>query len=253
MAEHINLLWTGGWDSTLRLLQLLLIEKKRVQPHYIIIGTRKSTPNEIAAMDRIRKHLINKHPFVKNLLLETQYISDSALNTDEEISEAYATLKKQNHIGQQYSSLANIAKQYEFTDFELCIESGEFANNFVIPFLYVNNSVQAPVYRISKTNTPNAVEQLFSYYTFPLVKLSKEEMIDYVKKQNWINIMNMTWLCHRPILGRYPCGACNPCRFAILDGMSWRVPLPSRLIGGTVKKVFNSNPIVKCRNILKKF
>jgi hypothetical protein len=27
--EIINLFWTGGWDSTFRLLQIIFIEKKR--------------------------------------------------------------------------------------------------------------------------------------------------------------------------------------------------------------------------------
>lgn len=35
MQTH-HLLWTGGWDSTFRVLQLLLCSRDAVQPHYII-------------------------------------------------------------------------------------------------------------------------------------------------------------------------------------------------------------------------
>ena len=41
-TKPINLFWTGGWDSTYRLLYLLIVEKKYVQPYYIIDLTRKS-------------------------------------------------------------------------------------------------------------------------------------------------------------------------------------------------------------------
>ena len=30
-----RLLWTGGWDSTYRLLDLLLVQKQHVQPYYV--------------------------------------------------------------------------------------------------------------------------------------------------------------------------------------------------------------------------
>ena len=38
-ARAVKLLWTGGWDSTFRLLQLLLLYEKKVQPYYIIDPT----------------------------------------------------------------------------------------------------------------------------------------------------------------------------------------------------------------------
>jgi len=35
-TEPINLFWTGGWDSTFRLIQLVFVNKKTVHPYYII-------------------------------------------------------------------------------------------------------------------------------------------------------------------------------------------------------------------------
>ena len=54
-TSKINLLWTGGWDSTYRLLEILLIEKKVVQTYYLIDQTRLSHELEMKRMDEIRK------------------------------------------------------------------------------------------------------------------------------------------------------------------------------------------------------
>lgn len=56
--ETVHLLWTGGWDSTYRLLYLLW-EGKQVQPHYIIDTHRPSSGHELRAMEAIRAS-INK-------------------------------------------------------------------------------------------------------------------------------------------------------------------------------------------------
>ncbi len=37
-----HLFWTGGWDSTFRLLQLLLDEHKAVQTYYLLDSFRAS-------------------------------------------------------------------------------------------------------------------------------------------------------------------------------------------------------------------
>ena len=50
-----RVLWTGGWDSTFRVLELVLHWKVSVEPHYVIF--HPSAPQEMAAMDAIRQAL----------------------------------------------------------------------------------------------------------------------------------------------------------------------------------------------------
>lgn len=57
--QIINLLWTGGWDSSFRLLDALLIKKMAVKTYYIIDYTRPSFAQEIKTINII-KHTINK-------------------------------------------------------------------------------------------------------------------------------------------------------------------------------------------------
>lgn len=52
-----HLFWTGGWDSTFHLLQLLLDEYKAVQTYYLLDSTRASCPEEIETILTIKKRL----------------------------------------------------------------------------------------------------------------------------------------------------------------------------------------------------
>jgi len=57
---EVNLLWTGGWDSTFRLLYLVFVEKRRVQPYYIVDTERRSTLNELKTMHLIREKRLQR-------------------------------------------------------------------------------------------------------------------------------------------------------------------------------------------------
>ena len=50
--QSIDIFWTGGMDSTYRVLELILIEEKKVCPHYIIDLSRASTLYEIKAIEK---------------------------------------------------------------------------------------------------------------------------------------------------------------------------------------------------------
>ena len=69
-----NLFWTGGWDSTFRVLQLLLLHKRSVQPYYVIDEDRRSTGMEIHTMIKIKDLLYNLHPDTRKLLLPIRFI-----------------------------------------------------------------------------------------------------------------------------------------------------------------------------------
>ena len=56
-APSVHLLWTGGWDSTFRLLQLLLQQRVPVVPHYLVDDTRPSAQTELRTMACIRDRL----------------------------------------------------------------------------------------------------------------------------------------------------------------------------------------------------
>jgi hypothetical protein len=54
-----HLLWTGGWDSTFRLIELARAGEE-VQPHYLVDVWRKSVRHEFLAMDSIRRMIADR-------------------------------------------------------------------------------------------------------------------------------------------------------------------------------------------------
>ena len=242
----INLLWTGGWDSTFRLLQLLLEKKREVQPYYLVSGIRKSTDIEIRTMDKIKEKLFKSYPFTQNLLLSTRYVNEAEVKIDHSISESYEIIKTQNYIGNQYVIIANFGKQFLMDGLELCIHLDDKAHEVLKPYAAVMSEDEQAC-RLLECNSPTHLYQLFGYFTFPIFNYSKIDMEEIAKDQNWIELMNLTWFCHRPFFGKIPCGICNPCIYTIEEGLGSRIPFLLRISGKYVKRIYNSKLVLNIR------
>ena len=115
------LLWTGGWDSTFRLLQLLLVERRSVQPYYVIEGARRASSAEQTAMRNIRELLRTSHPEASARLQETIEVPLDQIAADAHIFSNYENALHFAFIGGQYEWLARRCAQRGVTDMELAI------------------------------------------------------------------------------------------------------------------------------------
>src|ERR1700745_3309718 len=97
--ETVNLLWTGGWDSTFRLLDLLLVKQKKVQTFYIIDPDRRSAGIELRTMATIKQYLLEKHPQISRSLQPTRYKHLNDICKNKQITESYDRLRKRYLIG----------------------------------------------------------------------------------------------------------------------------------------------------------
>ena len=93
---HINILWTGGLDSSYRMIQLskYLVS---IQPFYLC-DNRQSEQHELNAIAAITVD-IEKHPGTKCTILPLIKSKVSDIPPDSEISEAYERLHKLTLIG----------------------------------------------------------------------------------------------------------------------------------------------------------
>jgi hypothetical protein len=232
-----NLLWTGGWDSTFRLLQLVLQEKVQVQPFYLIDADRQSTGIEIKTMRNIKNCLLREYPLIRNLLFPTKFFEVADIKADTEISKAFQIILVKKYLGEQYDWLARFCEQKHINKIELCVHQDDKAHNIIAPYIKGQS--------ILKVNGPE--HTLFKYYVFPIFNLSKIEMAKISETNNWNRYMNMTWFCHKPRNGK-PCGRCNPCLYTIREGMAYRVPLSNRISGFAIRKFLALHR--KCRQSL---
>lgn len=214
-----KILWTGGWDSTFRLLQLVLIEKATVQPFYIKDSDRKSHPKELEAIDRILRKISQHYPDDITRINPLQIVEKSQIVTDPHLENCFNEIGQTKKIGTQYLWIASFCKQFNINNIELCIEK-DYKNNTFYTFI-------EPFYNKSLTN-PNShldelVHPLFDYFSFNLFDLTKMDMLHIAKERGWMDIMNLTWFCHRPKKNK-PCGKCNPCLATYSEGLKFRIP-----------------------------
>lgn len=230
--KPVNLFWTGGWESTFRMLQLVLHEKRLVQPYYIIYPGRISLPNELRAMRLIRSLLARDHPSSTDLILPTHYTLLSDIKVEQEIVDAYHLINNWKHLGYQYTWLAAFCKQKGIIDMEMGFERYDNPQDPFDFLRYVIRVGDSPIYIMDQnySNTPDYI--IFGHYRFPLLDYTKSDIGRMAKKFGWWNIQKKTWFCHTPIHGRIPCGSCAPCKLVIRENHGRGVPIYIRILNG---------------------
>lgn len=224
MNEPVNLLWTGGWDSTFRLLYVLLVQKKTVQPYYVISSVRKSSEQEVQTMDKIKEGLFEKFPESKPLLLSTIFKKVTDIKADDAITQQYKRLAAAQHLGNQYDFLARFADEAGISNLELSIHKDDHAQKFLQAYVVKDGDS----FRLQE-NPSYADLKLFQHFRFPILEYTKLDMERIAVKHEFVALMNETVFCHTPLKNGKPCGECNPCRYTIAEGLKRRVPLARRL------------------------
>ena len=221
MKERINILWTGGLDSTYRVLELSQTEVI-IQPYYLAY-VNPSTQYEINAIKKITEELI-KRPETKCTLLPLIVVQASRIKANEEITTAWNKLHDLYQLGSQYDWIARFAHQNDLT-LELGIEK-DFQESTILRCLSNTGgySILNEEVMVSDNGTKEA-KLVFKNMRFPLplFNMTKEDEIAQFKKWGAEDILNLTWFCYRPVNGK-PCGLCDPCKTYIEVGLGCRIP-----------------------------
>ncbi|MBX3306848.1 MAG: 7-cyano-7-deazaguanine synthase [Nitrospira sp.] len=218
--QCVRILWTGGWDSTFRVLYATWVEGKRVEPHYIVDTTRSSSSRELEAIAEIKDVLKVHNEAAYERISSLEVTPKSEIPEDLEITKSWTQLKKRMHLGGQYDWLARYAKSKKMTALELCVQRDDRTDG-IYAFLK-KNTEQTPfgTYRLRQEVSGDGV--IFARFEFPVLDYSKNEMRDIAKEHGFIEILEKSWFCHEPINGM-PCGMCNPCACTVEEGMDYRL------------------------------
>lgn len=218
----VRLLWTSGWDSTFRLLQLVIEKEVTVLPMYIITG-RASTPVEIKAINEIKKLAFKLFPQTVNRILPTLFVDVHDLPEYAEITAKYNSLYDKSYLGSQYIWLAKFAKYLGINDLELSIHVDDTAYKFIKSFVVKNEDQHGEYYSLDPAMDDSNPLSLFKPFRLPMLEWTKVAMKEHAIRTGTFEIMNLTWFCHNPVNGE-PCGICNPCKYSIQEGMEFRFP-----------------------------
>ncbi len=241
--EHVDkntvrLFWTGGWDSTFRLLQLLL-SKNKVQTFYIIDEDRLSTYMELHTMRNIKRKLFKKYPETKERMLPTIFKSVYDIKPNLNLTKNYDNILNRCYIGRQYEWLAKFCYEMEMMNgAELCAEKAQNSGTYKIlkAFIVQSGTGRDTYYKFDEKYRETDEYEIFRFFSFPLFNLTKIEMQAIAKDEGFEDFLELTWFCHMPKNNR-PSGVCTPCSQAIEYGLGRRIPL-----SGRIRYYFNNRP-----------
>lgn len=213
-----NLLWTGGWDSTFRLLYLLLVKEKAVQPYYIIDSDRLSTGLELRTMKDIKQRLFAEYPKIQNLLLPTQYKELHDIQPNKNITQSFKRIRNNHFMGSQYDWLPRFAHEAGIKDMELAVHRDDKAHKIVKLYVIQSGIEKDSSYEVDRKFEGSDEYSLFKYFRFPIFNLRKVDMQIISRNKGFYDYMELTWFCHRPRANGTPCGVCNPCIYTMEEG-----------------------------------
>lgn len=217
-SEPTSLLWTGGSDSTYRLLDLVLNRDRAVQPYYLI-DRKRSMDIEIRRMGKIKNAIASRSMAARRLIHPTKFVDLDDLPDDANRARQYQAVTRTRVLGRQYEYLARMADLLEVRGLELSVNGG-----LRLAFLedYLERDAEGRFVLSQQTAPPEL--RLFDRFAFPIFGLEKLEMLRIAEEAGWQSIMDMTWFCLRPTPRGEPCGLCATCTQTIEEGMGFRLP-----------------------------
>ncbi len=216
----VYLFWTGGFDSTFRLCQLLFEKGEEVQPIYVsdrsmdnVQGAkwkRQSWKYERHAIHQLIK-LFEKETLPKGALL-LEPIEFTKIPTSPRVDQCMADLAGRGLMirsKRQHGTLAEVTRHLK-KPIEICIVKGEHFGRVLPEGAFTLDVKGRPcLTRSIRRRIPSL--RIFSRLRFPLINLTKKEILEKAKEGGYLHILEHTWSCWFP-KDNLPCGRCAMCR-----------------------------------------
>ena len=224
----INVLWTGGWDSTFRVVELSR-QDVCIQAIYVKDPHRKSSPYEKKAMEKITE-LIKKKESTKAELLPIIEIDRESIPQNSDITDAYNRIYKKTKLGSQHEWLARLAVDYP--GIEIGTEAGSVESSHILKAISMFGRLEETEEKkaLNKSKSTRDGILVLGNMSFPIIDKTEKEMQELIHQWGYEDVMQNIWFCHAPIDDK-PCGICHPCQVKIASGMEFLLPEKSALRG----------------------
>lgn len=223
--KKIEMLWTGGWDSSFLLCKLAQ-EYDEVQPYYIKFG-RPGQKQEIEATERIMS-LLPFHPAIAGKVLPVRMIDSKDINIPKWMYASFESFHHKYKLGGQWLTIGAFAAQHpgiavgKVRHYDqpgplsrLLMEKGHI--------VFTSDGVGY----LQKNRSDKNVYAVFGNAVYPVANITELEMKDMAEAWGVTDIMRSTWFCYYPIDGE-PCGTCTPCVMKKLQHMDFLLPVNSQ-------------------------
>lgn len=205
--------WTGGYDSTFRICELLIVYKVPVQPIYISYNldsakksdkwVRKNRKEEQEAMEKIRTKLYSRFPDTRHLLHKPIDITNNIEYPEYDLNFNNLNLWPKKRKIHQYGHLGKIT--FLLQKHVDCGVLGIHQNSNFINFIK-ENLIKTDNNMILDVNDDHPLY----YMRFPLFNKTKKDLCAISKKYKFDDIIKISWSCWFPI-DKKPCKRCPMC------------------------------------------
>ncbi|MCM3722100.1 hypothetical protein [Solibacillus isronensis] len=216
----VRILWTGGWDSTYRIVELSR-QLCTVQPIYVYGDGRHSEQFEIKAMRKILLEL-SRRKETRATILPIEFIDKKSIPSNQEVTKAFEQIANTTRLGTQHEWLARLALLNP--GLELGTESAplEVSNILTAINKYgkLKKDENGDGFILDSSRSNKEVMLVLGNFKFPIINKAGHDMKSNIQKWGYEDIMKNVWVCHAPIFGK-PCGFCHPCELKIETGMDF--------------------------------
>ena len=248
----IHIFWTGGLDSTYRVVELSRKDCV-IQPHYILTS-RRTVENELRAISEITK-ILNSDKRTIAEIRPVETFSKYDLEVYGDIQSAWDILHElKDFKSEQYPLLTRYARQ-KGLKLEMGIQFS--ANGSVVKVVDVSYLTDCPDHDDEMMIDPEkgvhewASFTLFQDFLFPksLYHKTKKEEIEELKKLGYGKVLKKVWTCFHPVFGM-PCGHCFACQSARKEGAGMMVPRVGYILGGI--RLYCGKTVRRAKKLLRR-
>lgn len=214
--------WTGGFDSTFRVLQAVLVERRPVVPVYLTGAIdnfsrnshrRRSGSFELEAMHAITAALKQNYPEARALLQDV--ISIPEVVFERKCLLSMRKLHAENIVRRkrcQYGAMAQFSLDFGMP-LDVSVVEGDFLHKNLQDHMEVIDG-ELQVSAVAREKLPELA--IFRLLRFPLMNYSKESILQEARERGYEAMLQMTWSCWFPRKAGQPCQRCAMCKHRIL-------------------------------------
>lgn len=217
-VRKFKVLWTGGWDSTFRIVELSR-QNVIIQPIYVCDYNRKSVEQELSVMKKILEAL-QKHKETKATFQEIKKIKIEDIPKNEKITKAYKKINKETGLGIQHEWLARLGQKYP--GMEIGTEKATPETNRMINSIqkFAKMDIIDGIGIINKEESTEEGRLVLGWFRYPIITKTEQDMLKIIKEWHYEDVMKLIWFCHTPINGE-ACGLCHPCHVKMESQMEF--------------------------------
>jgi len=236
MKNRIEVLWTGGWDSTFMLCLLAKTKNVDIQPYYIDIE-RQIRKEEKKAIQTIYK-ILKKKKDLKGNILPCKFVPVKYTKPDEDVLNSFFKFRgKPYEIGGQYKYIAQFAKTHPGICWgqERYLETPGHMTRLLQDKGSWKFDSDGVGYFIKEDCDPD-VFNLFGNLRCPIAKYSEPMMWEKIKEWGYEDVFQNIRFCYYPIDGK-PCGMCYYCETKRKQKMDFLFSKEALILGDAIQEI----------------